>query len=262
MIDPVLRVLEDRRARIDEGASRGLAFSATAHLSLLFAVLVAVWLAPRKPMFKIAEGIAIPIVRGGAGQPIPPPKVETPPNPEPPKPDPPKPEPPKPPPPAPLIKPVKEQEKKGLTPLDAKTTKKPEPASTPVAAAAGTPAPEKPKETPAPAPTAGLALAPQGPGAPNGLDAAGDLYLAGVQRRIWQRWQAELRGEGHAGVTVSFVILEDGSVEEVALVQTSGSSLIDRIAQRAIQLAGPFSPLPKSLGKDRYQIHVEFRPTT
>lgn len=254
-MDPVHNVLE-RRRRLDAGFSQSLVLSGSAHGLVFIATALVVLLSPAPKLINVVDGFAVQIPRGGGGParpPEPPAALATPaPAPEkaPPKPTPP-----------PLLKPEKPRDKKGLTPNIKATERKPTP--TPAPASRATPqAGAAAKGTPPPAPTEepGLALAPSGPGAPTGTDALGDLYLGGVQRRIWARWQAELRADTHEPVTVAFVILANGEVQDVAIARSSGSSLVDRAAQRAVLSAGPFSPLPASLGKDRYLIHATFRP--
>lgn len=255
MIDPVLNVLEARR-RLDQGFPRSLALSGSAHGLAFVAFALGVLLAPAPRLIAVVDGFAVQIPRGGGGPPVPQPPAQplATPQPEAEKLPPPKATPP------PLLKPEKARDKKGLTPNLKATEKKPTPTPSAAKVARGAPPTPAARETPAPAVEAGLALAPSGPGAPTGTDALGDLYLGGVQRRIWSRWQAELRSDTHEPVTVAFVILASGEVQDVAIARSSGSSLIDRAAQRAVLSAGPFAPLPSSLGKDRYLVHATFRP--
>jgi len=45
-------------------------------------------------------------------------------------------------------------------------------------------------------------------------------------------------------------IKADGSVEKVEIDRSSGHRLLDAAARRAIDLAGPFPPLPAAVRKD------------
>ena len=49
---------------------------------------------------------------------------------------------------------------------------------------------------------------------------------------------------------------------DVKVVQSSGATLLDLAAQRAIYSAAPFGPLPKDYGTNRKTIQASFKPTT
>lgn len=254
MNDPVDTLLVERQM-MDRGFSAGLVLSITAHLVLLGGSLLAAILAPKAPLINVVDGMAVPLPPGGGGPqslqaPAPATKPEPAPSvaPEPPKPEPVKPQ---------LIKPPKDT-KKGLPELDAKASKKkptPPPAATRAsgAAAGGTGTASDP---------VGIGIGPAGPGVPGGTDLLGDWYLAGVQRKIYSLWMQQIRQEVKTPVAVVFTILPDGSVTDVTVVQSSGISLIDRAAQRAVMSAAPFGPLPRTYGTDRYTIQAVFRPTS
>jgi TonB family protein len=96
---------------------------------------------------------------------------------------------------------------------------------------------------------------------PRGTDPRGDYYLASVQQKIWILWNQQMRGGTNQEVLVSFTILADGQVTDVRVLQSSGVFLFDQAAQRAINLAAPFTPLPKTYGTNRYTIQAVFKPT-
>jgi protein TonB len=83
-----------------------------------------------------------------------------------------------------------------------------------------------------------------------------------VQRKIWGLWTQQIRTGMTQAVTVRFTIVADGSVEDVEVLQSSGVYLIDAAAQRAVQTAAPFSPLPKNYDTTRVTIQAVFKPTT
>jgi periplasmic protein TonB len=179
--------------------------------------------------------------------------------------------PPAPEPPPKLIKPPSsrsEPKTKGLPAPDAKkVTKKPKkddsravadappnPASKP---AAGGPAGAA-KSTATP----GLEFGPPGPGVPAGTDFQGDWYLAGVQRKIWSIWMAQVRDEFKEPITVRFTIQADGSVSDVQVAESRGATLLEMAAKRAVYSAAPFGPLPKSYGTPSYTVQAIFRPSS
>jgi protein TonB len=102
--------------------------------------------------------------------------------------------------------------------------------------------------------------APPGPGVPTGLGTSGDWYIASVVGRISAIWQSQLRTEHRSQVLVGFTILKDGSVKDIELVQSSGSSLLDKAALRAIHTAAPFGSLPKHYETNAFAIRILFTP--
>lgn len=253
MNDPVDRILVEREA-MDRGFPAGVILSIAAHLAIVVGSFLVAVLAPAKPLLNVADGIAVPLPPGGGGQPNaepPAPAPEVPaatPAPEPPKPEPVKPQ---------VIKPPKEAPKKGLPEPDAKPSKK-KPTPTPAPARAGGVA----GGTGTSKDPVGIGIGPPGPGVPEGTDLLGDWYLAGVKRKIYSLWVQQIRPEFQQAVAVSFTILADGSVTDVNVVESSGITLIDRAAQRAVISSAPFGPLPKTYGTDRYTIQAVFRPTS
>jgi TonB family protein len=110
--------------------------------------------------------------------------------------------------------------------------------------------------------TPGLEFAPPGPGVPTGTDTGGDWYLAAVQQKIWVLWNQQIKAGMTQPVTVSFTIQADGTVTDIRVVQSSGALLLDRAAQRAIDSAAPFGPLPKDYGTNRITIEGIFKPAS
>jgi protein TonB len=247
--DPIDHVLAERQA-LDRGLPQGFALSAVVHGVVLVAAVAVTLLAPKPPALEVAPGFVVALPRGGGGQPVRAEPAPAPPQPEPPAPTA------APEPPPKVIKPPKEEPRRGLPDPDVK------------------PRPEKGRPTPPPARaqggepggrgtasgTPGLEFGPPGPGVPGGTDGAADFYLAGVQRKIWMVWTQQLKSGFSRPIGVSFTILADGSVVDVRVLQSSGASLLDLAAQRAILSAAPFSPLPRDYGTNRYTIQALFKP--
>jgi protein TonB len=244
--DAVDRVLAERQ-QMGDGFVSGFAVSTFAHLLLVGSVFLASLLFPAKPLIKMMDGFAVQLPRGGGGAP----------NPAPPAPGPPRPEPaPSEAPPPKVIKPPKEEPRKGLPELDEKKrSKKQDKASPkPTSRAGGAGSTGTAAQTP------GLSFGPPGPGVPGGSDVGGDWYLAAVQQRIWGIWAQQIKAGFNQPVKVMFTILADGTVEDVNVVEGSGATLLDMAAKRAILSAAPFGPLPKSYGTNRYTIQAVFEP--
>lgn len=251
MTDPVDRVIIER-ARMDAGFPGGLLVSLVFHFVLVGVAVAGPLFFPAKPIITVSDGFAVQLPRGGGGTAAAvttaaaEPKVEAPaPAVEPPK----------------VLKPPKDEPRpstKAVPELDPrkahKKTEKPEPTRAPVGGSEGKPT--------GPSVTPGLALGPSTPGVPDGNDAGGDWYLAGVQQKIWMIWNQQIKTGFTQPVAVTFTILGDGSVAEVHVTQSSGASLLDLAAQRAIYSAAPFAPLPRSYDTTRKTIQAVFRPTS
>ena len=250
MNDPVDRVIQERR-RLDGGFSGGLLVSLVAHFVLVGVAVAAPLLFPAKAVIPVAEGFAVPLPRGGGGRPAPPPATAAPPRAEAPAPA--APEPPK------VVQPPKEEPKastKAVPELDPRKSRKRK--EQPATAPPGESKTASPAAGPA---TPGLALmGPPGPGSPGGTDSGGDWYLAGVQQKIWLIWNQQVRSGFRQAVAVTFTILEDGSLADVEITQSSGATLLDLAARRAVYSAAPFSPLPKIYGTKRKTIQAVFTP--
>ena len=254
MNDPIDRVIAEREA-MDAGLPTTLVLSAFGHSVLIAGALVAPFFFPEPPPIQIMPGFLV-MPKGGGGVPVTEPPALAPPEAAPPATEAPQPKPkdePK------VAKPPKDDKKRGLPELDPKKTKKPKPEKTPPPRPARSGGVQggtgKATQTP------GLAFAAAGPGTPDGMDVGGDWYLASVQQKIWMIWTQQIKANFTQPIGVTFTILADGSLEDVKLTQPSGVTLLDLAAQRAVDSASPFGPLPKNYGTNRYTIHAVFQPT-
>ena len=88
-----------------------------------------------------------------------------------------------------------------------------------------------------------------------------DFEYAYYQRqmiaRIQANWQ-QIPVRGEAKVVIRFTILAQGEVLDAEVETSSGQSLLDRAALRAVQLAAPLPPLPESYPRDRVGVHLLF----
>ena len=124
--------------------------------------------------------------------------------------------------------------------------------------------------TPPPAPPTG----PPGPqGAPNGrADSPFTATVGGVDNPtftygyyldrmlllIRAQWTRPPLGSG-VEATVHFRILQDGTVESIELVDSSGYNSFDLAALRALQAAAPLPPLPRSYREGELGVSLIFR---
>jgi protein TonB len=261
--DSISELLAERE-RQDHGLPTTLLVSVTAHFGLAGLVVLLPMVLPQQPKINVADGFAVVVPRGGGGTP----QVTTPPAPEPAAK--PKPEESAAPaaPPVVLKPPPKAEPRPNALPLpDSKTRRPPtpppvraatRPTTTPSTGSAG----KAPSKTAASA-TPGIELGlPPGPGVPTGTDSGGDWYLASVQQKIWMLWNQQIKTGFTQSVGVEFTIMPDGSVTGVRVTQSSGSTLLDLAAQRAVSNAAPFAPLPREYGQNPRTIQALFKPTT
>ncbi len=75
-------------------------------------------------------------------------------------------------------------------------------------------------------------------------------YAELLRQRITQAWQRnglDARSQRDPAI-ISLTIMQNGSVRDIRLVQTSGNPAIDNSALRALYQANPLPPLPAGLG--------------
>jgi protein TonB len=86
-------------------------------------------------------------------------------------------------------------------------------------------------------------------------------YTQHVKQWIESRWEYPdlAKHYGLQGrVVVEFTILQNGQIEFLALVRSSGSKLLDEEAVRAIRAAVPFRPFPRSIQQTSLRIIAGF----
>ncbi len=269
MNDPVLRVLMARQILADEGYGRSLLLSGAAHATTCFAILILALLTPHPKVINVIDGFAVPLPRGG-GMPRATESAEAPTAAAPPAPV----EAPKAattaPAPVKLIKPETVAPKKGLAPVDLKRSVKDPRKSTSreiateKVARAEPPKASSPSVSGAASAATGLDFTAQTPGVLNGTNGpVGPLgfYLAAAQNKIWATWARQIRADFSGSVTVAFTIHRDGSVDQVEVIESSGSASLDRLAERAV-LSTQLGPIPNAYEKEIIVIHATFKPVS
>jgi TonB family protein len=83
-------------------------------------------------------------------------------------------------------------------------------------------------------------------------------YLDTIQRRIAEQWVKPSIEGVPADAVVYFRIRRDGKITDVEVRQSSGDSVYDRAAQRAVTSASPMPPLPKTFTRDFLGVHFTF----
>lgn len=86
-------------------------------------------------------------------------------------------------------------------------------------------------------------------------------YFNSIKRAIelvWEYPEPALRHGVQGKLVLEFTILANGSVEAARLIRSSGFSVLDQEALRAITAASPFHPIPPWIGKNRLDIIASF----
>jgi TonB family protein len=81
-------------------------------------------------------------------------------------------------------------------------------------------------------------------------------YIQNLQSKVEEQWKPPmgLTDKNDAEVIVSFSILQNGSLSGISVATSSGVSILDNLALRAIQLAAPFGKLPIGFSENKLDI--------
>jgi protein TonB len=88
-------------------------------------------------------------------------------------------------------------------------------------------------------------------------------YLRLIQSKIGERWTPpRAAASGGERVVVLFEIQRDGQIREPSVERSSGNTLYDQSALRAVMEASPFPPLPPEFKASSLRVHFgfEFQP--
>ncbi|MFQ5850291.1 MAG: energy transducer TonB [Candidatus Binatia bacterium] len=86
-------------------------------------------------------------------------------------------------------------------------------------------------------------------------------YLSTIKRAIelvWQYPEPALRRGRQGKLILKFTILGNGTLIGIHLIRSSGFSILDEEAIRAVQAAAPFHPIPTRIAKNRLAIIASF----
>lgn len=85
-----------------------------------------------------------------------------------------------------------------------------------------------------------------------------DALAAAIEKH--KHYPLRARKKGQEGeVKVLFTILQDGTIAQVQIGESSMSSVLDRAASRAVEQLGRFQPIPQQLGRKRWDFSVPIR---
>ncbi|MBN3871764.1 MAG: TonB family protein, partial [Nostoc sp. JL33] len=98
--------------------------------------------------------------------------------------------------------------------------------------------------------------------ATSGIDASSQniditFYLKQLQQQVKQQWLPEVSQSSRRTV-LNFTVNRSGQLSNLQLAQTSGFSVTDQAALKAIQRAAPFAPLPTGYTSNHIDIQFTF----
>ena len=86
-------------------------------------------------------------------------------------------------------------------------------------------------------------------------------YIVVIQNKIASNWNPPFAGgktDRETKTLVHFRILRNGQVRDVRVESSSGASLLDQSAVRAISMSNPLPPLPQRFSDDSLGVHFSF----
>ncbi len=89
-------------------------------------------------------------------------------------------------------------------------------------------------------------------------------YVSIIQGKVYSNWtqpSERLIAEDSLTVSVSFVIMKEGSVHDIRVSRSSGRTTLDQSAVRAVRDSGPFPSLDGVYLKDRIDVTIVFSVT-
>jgi len=142
-------------------------------------------------------------------------------------------------------------------PPESKSVKAPSPPEPRIAEAP--PPPRDTQSPPAPAPVVSTPAPQPTPVDPGLIVSVEQAYKTALQAEIarhrsYPRIARRLRQEGT--VEVGFVVLADGRLTEIELVDSSGYDLLDHAAIQAVRDVRQFRPIPSELARKRWNLSV------
>ncbi len=79
-------------------------------------------------------------------------------------------------------------------------------------------------------------------------------YIRHMQQEVRSAWKPSEEDKTKQ-VVLTFTLHQDGNIEDVKILKTSGSRSADQTAMFAVALASPFGQLPKGCKK---KLHIQF----
>jgi protein TonB len=86
-----------------------------------------------------------------------------------------------------------------------------------------------------------------------------DWYLNSIENMVRRNWRPTVR-DGSLQVVLQFTIDREGNYSGVSIIESSGNSVLDRQARRAVDNVGRFNPLPPGYREQKLRINYTLIP--
>ena len=83
-------------------------------------------------------------------------------------------------------------------------------------------------------------------------------YLKAIADRLDKQWRPPQEFEPDTVCQITFVIDRSGQISESKVSKSSGDTLFDQLALRAVLYANPLVPLPNGFPDDTLKVHMKF----
>ena len=83
-------------------------------------------------------------------------------------------------------------------------------------------------------------------------------YVQVIKKKLDANWNVTEGFSRRIYAQTAFTINRDGSLTDIEIEETSNNELFDRSARRAVELSGPFPPLPHDFPENSLRVHVRF----
>ncbi len=83
-------------------------------------------------------------------------------------------------------------------------------------------------------------------------------YIQGMKKKLDSNWVLVSQSLSRVSAQIAFIIEKNGAVHSIAVEKSSGETVFDQAALRAVKLADPLPPLPSEFSEKELRVHVRF----
>jgi len=84
-------------------------------------------------------------------------------------------------------------------------------------------------------------------------------YIRNIQMKVERNWKPPVNDESIA-VVLRFTVFANGKISDVNIAESSGNSVLDNLAVRAVKLAAPFGKIPVGYKDNKLELSYELIP--
>ena len=83
-------------------------------------------------------------------------------------------------------------------------------------------------------------------------------YVQTIKKSLDSNWNVTEGFSKRIYTQIGYTIRRNGSLEAIEIEETSNNETFDRSAKRAVELSGPYPPLPRDYPESTLRVHVRF----